>query len=940
MRKRWVTNNWVRAFILTLVVILAVWNLLAAWLSHQPTLPLEWVESPEGLVVFRVTNARLRDSIPENALWVAVDNVALRTSEDVERWLKTLEPGQVVKLKFVKTGFYIVPWKVETEPLIPRLWVWITGALLLAVAAWISPRFGLSQFHRRLWATALALSLIYLFSPIGRWHAIDWIFWLLDRLGFALAPAALIHWALSWGHRPLLPTWRLTRKIWPILWFSLHLAFAFTGLFGIWDLWSPSYRIMFHRILWADWALLALAAMIAVGFGLTGIPRLRGTEKSRLQLITGSLVLAYLPSTLVLIPLLLQGGGQPWSTLAVLFHPILPLGLAIAVTRYRWDVEHLFRSGLINISLMLGLGAMYSVIFGLIHWAFQNDTLAQIFMMSLIATIPGIFAYPILRDWMSQAVDRYYFGARSRPREELERMLWRDLNILPIESWLTRMLSLLNPALETQWTNVLLYAGPGEPSWITAATPPAFIRELVEHVDNRATSTPGIGRPVRPGIVRIAGPSVTVYRIECPVDTELKAVFYLMWNYPDHWLGRDDVELLTRLQKRVTLALQNFRLFNEVQQRAEILENLQRFQYTVIHALDVGILLTDLDHRTILLSNRTVGRWLNTTPEAMENQSLLDFFPDFFVQKVRQYFDTLSARPESGLPLLKAYLHNPQGRTILLQITRRTIEVPVGDQTVAGYLYVMEDITRQHQLEQQLIQSEKLSSIGLLAAGIAHEINTPLTGIASYTQMLLQKDFDENTRRLLGRIHDLSDQMKQIVQTLLDMAQPQRQTEQVVVLQEVVQRALRLLNPHLKNTHVDIKLDLDEQPVRVFGNEAQLHQVLSNLILNARDAMPEGGTLSIRVYADPPWAILTIRDTGIGMDEQTRNRIFDPFFTTKAGKGGTGLGLTITYHLVRQAGGRIEVESAPGEGTTFRVQIPLFTGERQRHGVDQTAARR
>jgi signal transduction histidine kinase len=157
------------------------------------------------------------------------------------------------------------------------------------------------------------------------------------------------------------------------------------------------------------------------------------------------------------------------------------------------------------------------------------------------------------------------------------------------------------------------------------------------------------------------------------------------------------------------------------------------------------------------------------------------------------------------------------------------------------------------------------------------------------------------------------------------MAQPRRQTARVLELQQTVQQGLRLLRPLLKDYPIRLHVELAPQPVYVWGHEAQIHQVLTNLVVNARDAMPDGGDLTVRVRQEGDSAVLEVQDTGVGMDEATLRRAFDPFFTTKAHQGGTGLGLTISYHIVRQHGGRIEVQSRPGHGSLFRVYFPVWS---------------
>jgi signal transduction histidine kinase len=219
-----------------------------------------------------------------------------------------------------------------------------------------------------------------------------------------------------------------------------------------------------------------------------------------------------------------------------------------------------------------------------------------------------------------------------------------------------------------------------------------------------------------------------------------------------------------------------------------------------------------------------------------------------------------------------------------------------------------------------------MASIGLLAAGVAHEVNTPLTGISSFTQMLLEgAEPDDPKTRLLEKIESQTFRAAKIVNGLLALARPAASTagdRAPVDINVVVTDVLALLEHQFELHRVKVRRELSESPVVVVGMEHKLQQVLLNLFLNAKDAMPRGGWLSVATRNEGACVIVEVADTGSGIPSECLARIYDPFFTTKAIGQGTGLGLSITYGIVREHNGSIDCDSAVGQGTRFTVSLP------------------
>ena len=253
------------------------------------------------------------------------------------------------------------------------------------------------------------------------------------------------------------------------------------------------------------------------------------------------------------------------------------------------------------------------------------------------------------------------------------------------------------------------------------------------------------------------------------------------------------------------------------------------------------------------------------------------------------------------------------------------------------------EVTDRRRLEAQFHQAQKMQAVGVLAGGMAHDFNNLLTGMLGYTSLLLKRwESDDSTAADLRQIRNLAERGAKLIRQLLVFSRQQRVNPTEVHLNDLVQNILSMLG-RLIGEDIELSHEYKADPDCIRADHSKIEQVLMNLALNAREAMPHGESLAIETanaalsdeftnthpeIRPGRYVVLTVSDSGEGMDEPTLQHIFEPFFTTKALGKGTGLGLSTVYGIVREHAGHIEVESAPGEGACFRVYLPATAEEK------------
>jgi two-component system, NtrC family, sensor kinase len=410
------------------------------------------------------------------------------------------------------------------------------------------------------------------------------------------------------------------------------------------------------------------------------------------------------------------------------------------------------------------------------------------------------------------------------------------------------------------------------------------------------------------------------YYIPCRAQKHIIAVLGLGKTVEGDFLTSEDVELLETLAGYLAIAIQNARLYASLQQKVAEYERLKDFNENIVESIHVGVLAVDLADRIESWNSQmevmyALPRWQALT------RPLGEVFPAAFVEEFYR------VRQNPGIHnLYKFRLGTPTGESRVVNVAIAPLVTK--DFSVIGRLIIMDDITERIELEAQLSQADKLSSIGLLAAGVAHEVNTPLAVISSYAQMLSkQVQGDPQKGALLEKITRQTFRASEIVNNLLNFSRTSGTEFTAIDVNKIISDTLALLEHQFKVTRIKVQDERSPQIPLINGNAGRLQQVFLNLFLNAKDAMSNGGTLRIATMNGESVSVM-VSDTGTGIAQEHIHRIYDPFFTTKTAPRegqprGTGLGLSVTYGIIQEHAGKIRVESRHGEGTTFYLDFPL-----------------
>ena len=927
-----------------------------------------WREVEDGvlwrLTAEGVTAAEIADQSPAEAvglkngdLLLAIDDQPVQQVSDVIGALHGARDGATVRYTVLRLGSReVVDVRIAPVPAGSGTLYFLlagVGIFTLLVGGAVRLRRPRDPATLHFFWLAVAFFGVFTFSFSGRLDRLDWIFYWGDVASILLLPPLFFHFTLVFPERPR--RWATAtrgRALFPLIYVPALLLFGsrivallrsgsdaqlFVGVIGTIDRLELAYlAVCFvgglatltralaevrpvtarRQLRWIAWGTALGAAPFALGYAL---PYAAGVDPS-------------LPMGLSAIPL-----------------SLIPLAYASAIVRYRlMDVEVIVKRALVYTAALAAVVAIYVVLLQGLELVFlDRETDDHNWLIALLVTLVAFLLAPPVKNAIQNMLDRAFYRDRYDYRRALVGFA-RDLNSdLDLNRLAERLVTRVMETLLVDRMALMLedeiapHFGSVRASGFGDGHPPALPRRS------------GIGSRLANGYyVALDDPISTsrfsieeieewrdvglYYFIPCTAKEGTIAVLALGRKDSGEGLSSEDMGLLAAVSGQIATALENARLYRQLHVKAVELDRMRAFNENIVESLDDGLFVVDLQDR-IVRWNSALEQLYSVSRADAVGRLLQDVFDAQFVETIRAARrDTPNGATLSRLPL------DVPGADVLI-VNAAVVPLRASEDGVArtvGTIVIIEDITRRVQLEEQLQISEKMASIGLLAAGVAHEVNTPLTGISSFTQMLLDgADPADPRTRLLEKIERQTFRAAKIVNGLLNLSRPVSHGGADVTpvdINTVINDVLALLEHQLALHRIKVRKELADGPATVLGLEHKLQQVFLNLFLNAKDAMPRGGWLSITTRIDGDRVQAEISDTGSGIPNEYLARIYDPFFTTKATGQGTGLGLSITYGIVREHEGSIDCDSVVGQGTRFTIDFPSAPAERAARAGQRT----
>lgn len=920
----------VLALVTLAAIIFAILNFQQRSLYETPDDGVSWLDTPQGAVAWHVTpnSPAAKAGIQQGDRLVAINGSPLASSLQVTKRLWRLGLWSQARYRLARGGEEFETLLVTApaeKPASIENYLRVVGLLYLFIGLFIFVRRWNAPRAVHFYVFCLVSFILYSFHFSGKLDAFDWEVYWSNIVARLLAPALLLHFALVFPRRRESSIWTWTLRAYayaaPVALLFVHVSVAVRALgFVPW----LGARLALDKI---------ELTYLGSCFLLAGIEFFRsyretpsGVLRQQLKWLTGGTLAGTLPFTFLYIaPFVFETVSRSWMKFSVLSLVLIPLCFGYAIIRYRlMDVDIIFKRGLAYTAATAGVAALYFALVALIADVFKtgpNPTAA-----GMIAIVFAAFLFQPFRDWTQARLDRFFYRDRLDYRRTLIEFGRTLTNEVRLDPMLGSVMDRISQTLLVDRLAIFV-ADPQEPGRMRLArsmgvrlaepldlsfldpSRPEFARGPLFFESARAAT--GVSDRVR----QTLGQLDLNYFIPCRIREHTVAVIGLGKTVDGDFLSSDDVELIQTIAGYVAVAMDNAQLYTSLEQKALEIERLKDFSENIVESLNVGVLAVDLDG-IVDSWNTQMEQLTGVTRQDAVGRKLSDVLPAPLVAEI-------SAR-EGGEQVTGIYKQrlDREGHRLVVNVSITPLVSKSGERI--GRLILFDDVTQRERMEEQMVQSEKLTSLGLLAAGVAHEVNTPLAVISNYIQMLArQLPGDDPRHTLIDKIVKQTFRASEIVNNLLNFSRTGTGEYAEVDVNRVVEETLSLVAHPLKTAHIQVVKHLGDRLPAVRGSANRLQQVFLNLFLNARDAMPSGGMLEIRTGAHNGGVEIEVTDTGAGIPREHIHRIFDPFFTTKGSGRGTGLGLSVSYGIIKEHAGKIDVRSAPGKGTSFHLELPV-----------------
>ena len=888
-----------------------------------------WSDSAAGIEAWRVApdSPAAGAGIRPGDLLLTINDSAVPNAAHVARRLYRAGLWTQLRYKLTRNGEEFETRLITTpayKPITVENYLRVVGLLYLFIGLFIFIRRWNAPRAVHFYVFCLVSFILYSFQYSGKLDAFDLEVYWTSVAARLLAPALLLHFALVFPERTESARKSLLKfaAVYapPLALLLVHILAAVNALGFV-----PTTR---SRVLLEELELSFLGTyFVAAGlvFYLSYRRSRSGVLRQQVKWLTAGTLAGSLPFILLyIIPYDFNAATLPWMQFSALSLVLIPLCFGYAIIRYRlMDVDIIFKRGLAYTAATAAVAAIYFALVALIAEIFHAQTSGPV--AGMIAIVIAAFLFQPFREGIQARLDRFFYRDRLDYRRTLIEFGSTLTNEVRLEPMLGSVMDRVSQTLLVDRLAIFVedpqrpgemrlarsmgvrLAEPLDLSFI-ASTRPEFLRGPLFFESSRSAQE--VDDTVRRTLEQLD----LNYFIPCRIREHTVAVLGLGKTVDGDFLSSDDVELVQTIAGYVAIALDNSQLYSSLEQKASEIARLKDFSENIVESLNVGVLAVDLEG-TVEAWNSRMEQVFGVPRDAAVGQPLGSLLPAELASEIASRDDL-----EQITGIYKHRLQR-QGGSLILNVSITPLVGKSGERI--GRLLLFDDVTQRERMEEQMSQTEKLTSLGLLAAGVAHEVNTPLAVISNYIQMLAKQMPDGDPRHsIIEKIVKQTFRASEIVNNLLNFSRTGAVELADVDLNRLVEETLSLVAHPLKTSQIRVVKQLTDGLPPVRGSANKLQQVFLNLFLNARDAMPTGGMLEVRTSAHNGSVEIEVVDTGNGILREHIHKIFDPFFTTKATGRGTGLGLSVSYGIIKEHAGRIDVRSTPGRGTSFHVEFP------------------
>ena len=918
-------------------VVLALATLAAmvfAWLNFvqrtefdSPDDGVVWLDTPQGVQARQValSSPAARAGIRTGDHLVSVNGSPITRQVQVTKrlWRAGLWTRVSYKLQRNNEEFetYLVTAPAE-KPTSIENYARAVGLIYLFIGLFIFARRWNAPRAVHFYIFCLVSFIFCSFHYSGKLDTFDYEVYWSKIIAQLLMPALLLHFALVFPERSQGASRSLAKLslvyVPPLAILLVHLSTALDALGFV--PWLGS-RILLDKIAYSYLGASFLIAGVVFYRNYRGAPA--GVLRQQLKWLTAGTFIGTVPFVfLYIVPYVLDAATKSWMTFSTVSLVFIPLCFGYAIIRYRlMDVDIIFKRGLAYTAATAAVAAIYFALVYLIANIFHATGLVG----GLIAVGVAASLFEPFRAWTQSRLDQFFYRDRLDYRRTLIEFGRTLTNEVRLDPMLGSVMDRISQTLLVDRVAVFV-EDQENPGHMRLARSMGV--RLVERLDlsfldaNRAElsrkalffESARAARDFSDSVRHTLEQLDLNYFVPCRIREHSVAVLGLGKTVDGDYLSSDDVELVETIAGYVAVALDNSQLYSSLEQKALEIARLKDFSENIVESLNVGVLAVDLEGLVESWNTRMEQLFGVARQDAVGRQ-LRSLLPEELGEEIAARGDQ-----EQITGIYKQRLQH-QGKALTLNVSITPLVSKSGERI--GRLLLFDDVTQRERMEEQMSQTEKLTSLGLLAAGVAHEVNTPLAVISNYIQMLAKQMPDGDPRQsLIEKIVKQTFRASEIVNNLLNFSRTGAAEATDIDVNRVVEETLSLVSHPLKTAQIHVVKHLGETLPPVRGSANKLQQVFLNLFLNARDAMPGGGLLEVRTGAHNGSVEIEVVDTGAGIAREHIHRIFDPFFTTKSNGRGTGLGLSVSYGIIKEHSGKIDVRSTPGKGTSFHVEFP------------------